>query len=68
MVWIEGRLSWPPVLALVYATIVTIVTDTVWRLVQAPIALVIGGGLAMLVIGMAAIPLLGRQMKSRRSA
>ena len=33
MIWIDGRFSWPLVLTIVYATLVIIVTDTVWRLV-----------------------------------
>ena len=67
MIWINGRLSWPLVLAIVYATLVTILTDAVWRLVQAPIELIAGSGLALLVAGLTIIVALDMRSKKRRT-
>ena len=68
MIWINGRFSWPLVLAIAYVTLVIIAIDMTWRLVQAPIAIVAGTGLAVLVIGAAAIWVLGNRAKTDETA
>ena len=68
MIWTEGRLSWPLVLAVVWATLVIVATDIVWRSVLASIVLVAGSGAAILAIGAAAILVVGGRAKTGRGA
>ena len=67
MFWIDGRFSWPLIIMAAYSTIVIAATDTAWRLIQAPIAVIAGGGLAAILIGNALIALLGARGARRSS-
>ena len=60
MFWTEGRFAWPPVLMVLFSTLALLAIDYVWRMVEASAAVIAGGGLALLLIGNAAILLLAR--------
>ena len=54
-IWINGRLSWAAIVALVYASVALIVLDYGWRLIELPIeelilyaaVLFVAGGLGL---------------------
>ena len=68
MIWIDGRFSWPLVLAIVWATLAIVATDIVWRSVQASIVLIAGGGVGGLAVGAAIILVVGACLKKRQAA
>jgi hypothetical protein len=65
MFLINGRISWPLFLMLVYCTLVAICTDLAWRLFAGPAAMFAGGGLAALLLGCGAIVILSRRATPR---
>lgn len=62
MFWIDGRFSWPLIIAIAYATVAIVATDIAWRLIQAPSAWIAGAGLAAVLAGTAIIFLLGSRL------
>jgi hypothetical protein len=59
MIWQEGRLGWPLVLAVLFSTAAILGLDFAWRMVQAPVSVVVVAGAAVLLTGNAAILLIG---------
>ena len=61
LIWIDGRLSWPLVIAVVFPSLSLIVVDFVWRVVVLPIewlllyAFLVDGAAAALLIGSCAV-------------
>jgi hypothetical protein len=67
MIWINGRLSWTLVLTIAYATLVVIATDFVWRMIEAPMVVFAGSGLAVMAAGVSVIFTLGARSKKRQT-
>lgn len=63
MFWIDGRIAWPVVLAALFSTVIILATDFAWRTVQAPLSLVGGAGVLLLLAGNAAIFILGARSR-----
>jgi hypothetical protein len=55
MFWIDGRISWPVVLAVVFSTVTILATDFAWRTIQAPLPVIVGVAALLLLAGNAAI-------------
>ena len=65
MVWVDGRYSWPLILAIVYVTFVIVATDTLWRVVVAPLWQVAACGIAAMAAGVALIVLFAARLDKR---
>ncbi len=61
MFWIQGRFAWPPVLMVLFSTVALLLIDYAWRMVEAPAAVIAGGGAVLLLAGNAAILVLARR-------
>jgi hypothetical protein len=59
VIYVGNRLSWTLVIAIVYATLVFVLTDIVWRTVEMSIIFVVAGAACVFAAGEAAIWLLG---------
>ena len=51
----DGRLAWPPVLAVLYSTIIILLTDYGWRMVQGSVGMIAICGAVFLMAGAASV-------------
>jgi len=59
MFWIDGRLAWPAVVAVLFSTLAVLAIDFAWRTVQAPVWLLAIAGAGILLAGNTAIFIIG---------
>ncbi len=58
----NGRIAWPVVSAVLFSTVTILLTDYLWRMLQAPIATVAVTGAVILIAGNIAIILAKRSI------
>jgi uncharacterized membrane protein len=59
----SGRLTWPPVLVVLFSTLTVMATDYAWRMVQGSTTVIALCGVLLLVAGNAAIFILAKRSR-----